>query len=268
MTSIRQILDAARRSGLRLAIGAAGALPLALAPTAGAQGFGPDPFRPYNSQYDSAVYPIAPGAYSPFGAAGLNQNTGQRGANQFGRYLESLDDERGVGRRYDQANRAYDSQFGRQYQPNRKADAGFQERRAGVSELYFRYLRETDPRKRAALLQEYKQAQAEATRDLNVGARNARTTRTTRPRAGASTIPEAPEIDARSEFLPEPGAAAARSSATRRPAPAAGSAAPATGRTPSQVLERAQSPDVPAAPPLPGAPARSRSIPPPPPTTP
>jgi len=281
MTSIRQILGAARRAGLRLAVGAAGALPLVLVPTAGAQGFGPDPFRPYNSQYDSAVFPIAPGPMSAFGNTLTNQNLGVRGANQFENYLESIGEGRAGTRRYDQANRAYDRQFGRQYQPNRKADAGFQERQSEISDLYFRYLRENDPRKRAALLQQYKQARAQATRDLNVGGRNSRTGRSARPPVGEAPNAEAPELDERSELDPQFGVGAARSSAARRVGPRRASppaeaatttppAAPAEGRAgglkPSQILERAQESEIPPAPSLPGAGARE--IPPAPPTRP
>lgn len=282
MTTIQHVLRVARRSGLRLAIGAGGVLPLALAaaPTAGAQGFGPDPFRPYNSQYDSAVFPIAPGPLSPLGASRFNQNAGPRGANQFENYLESLEGGRGSSRRYDQANRVYDRQFGRQYQPNREADAGLQERRAEVSDIYFRYLRETDPRKRAALLQEYKRARAQTTRDLTVGGRNARNSRAARSPARDRTLDEAPEIDERSELDPAPGASAARSPAARRPAarrdasepPAARSGgAPPSGRSPSEILDRATRPDIPPAPALPrpgaGAPRDGGSSTPPPPPT-
>ena len=47
--------------GFRLSAGLA-LLLLAGSPIAAfAQGFGPDPFRPFNSQYDSYVYPISPG---------------------------------------------------------------------------------------------------------------------------------------------------------------------------------------------------------------
>ena len=50
-------------AGLCIARGAAGGLR-----AAHAQGFGPDPFRPFNSQYDQYVYPIRPetgGAAAP-----------------------------------------------------------------------------------------------------------------------------------------------------------------------------------------------------------
>lgn len=286
MTTIRHVLRVVRRSKPWLALGAAGPLLLAIAPNAGAQGFGPDPFRPYNSQYDSAVFPIAPGPMSAFGNTMLNQNQGGvRGANQFENYLESIGDGRGGARRYDQANRAYDRQFGRQYQPNRKADAGFQERQEEVSELYFRYLREQDPRKRAELLREYKLARGRATRQLSVGARNARSPRTARPGAEGALNGQAREFDERPDLDYEPGVGresgvgAARSPAARRAAPGRAApspdipAAPPTGsadgrtrgRSPSQILDRAMESEIPPAPSLPRSGAGGSTTPAPPP---
>ena len=62
---------------------------LAASAEALAQGFGPDPYRPYNNQYDSFVYPVAPGPLD----YGQNQSplrSGIRGANQFENYMNSL----------------------------------------------------------------------------------------------------------------------------------------------------------------------------------
>ena len=54
-------------------------------------GFGPDPFWPYNNQYTPYVTPMGPAG--PGGGQGMppNMRGGNRGANQFQDYLDSLD---------------------------------------------------------------------------------------------------------------------------------------------------------------------------------
>ena len=59
-----------------------------LATAARGQGFGPDPFLPYNQQYAPFVYPVAPGPMDYGYNNGLAR--GVRGANQFENYLNSL----------------------------------------------------------------------------------------------------------------------------------------------------------------------------------
>src|SRR5208283_6154339 len=59
-----------------------------LSTAARGQGFGPDPFQPYNSQYAPFVTPIAPGPLDYGYNNGLAR--GIRGANQFENYLNSL----------------------------------------------------------------------------------------------------------------------------------------------------------------------------------
>ena len=70
-----------------------------------AQGFGPDPFQPYNSQYAPFVTPVAPGPMDYGYYSGPAR--GVRGANQFENYLNSLQtsaaggaSRRGWGREY------------------------------------------------------------------------------------------------------------------------------------------------------------------------
>ena len=133
-----------------------------------AQGMGADPFRPYNAQYDAFVFPIAPGPMD----AGFNNGMprqGIRGANQFENYLNSLQgtgSHAGAGTPYYKANRAYDREFNRDYRPNREADKGFDTNQELVTELYFRYLREKDPQKRAEIFRDYNRARSRADRDL------------------------------------------------------------------------------------------------------
>jgi hypothetical protein len=152
---------------------------VAAAPACLAQGFGPDPFRPYNSQYDPFVYPVAPGP-TDFGynRGGIN---GIRGANQFESYLNSLQGSAlgsgagfgggaglrgGIGTPYYQANRAYDREYDRIYRPNKEADAKYESDQSKYTSLYFEYLRERDPKKRAELYREYVRARRRAEQDL------------------------------------------------------------------------------------------------------
>jgi len=141
-------------------------------------GFGPDPFRPYNSQYDPFIYPVAPGPMDfGYNRGGVN---GIRGANQFEAYLNSLQDANlgtgagasgaglrgGIGTPYFRANRAYDREYNRVYQPNKEADAKFESDQSKVTSLYFEYLREKDPKKRIELFREYSRARRLAQSDL------------------------------------------------------------------------------------------------------
>ncbi len=143
----------------------------------GQSGFGPDPFRPYNSQYDPFVYPVNPGPMD----YGYNRGvSGNRGANQFENYLNSLQSSSlgtgagasgagvrgGMGNPYFQANRAYDRDYDRIYRPNREADAKFESDQSKVTSLYFEYLREKDPKKRTELFREYSRARRRAESDL------------------------------------------------------------------------------------------------------
>ena len=159
---------------------------LGLATASRAQGMGPDPFRPYNAQYDAFVFPIAPGPMD----AGFNNGlprAGIRGANQFENYLNSLQgtgSHAAPGTPYYKANRAYDREFNRDYRPNREADARFDTNQEMVTELYFRYLRKKDPQKRAEIFKDYNRARSRADRDL-ASPRTARRSTASSPRSGA-----------------------------------------------------------------------------------
>jgi hypothetical protein len=165
-----------------------------------AQGFGPDPYRPYNSQYDSFVYPVAPGPLD----YGQNQSplrSGVRGANQFENYMNSLmgpgagrAPSGGVGSPYYRGANRVTEREGMNYQPNREIDAKFDSSQEMVSDLYFKYLRERDPKKRSELFRQYNRARNRVDRDLasprSASSRaGARTTR----RAGGAASAETPE---------------------------------------------------------------------------
>jgi hypothetical protein len=150
---------------------------LGLAGTTRAQGFGPDPYLPFNSQYTPFVYPIAPGPFD----YGYNQapTNGIRGANQFENFRRSLEGGPratsrggGAGTPYYQANRNYDQEFGRLYRPNQEADAKFQSTQEQVTELYFKFLREKDPKRRQQLFRDLNRARGRADRALAAGGPN------------------------------------------------------------------------------------------------
>jgi hypothetical protein len=229
---------------------------LAIVGPAQAQGFGPDPFRPYNSQFVPFVYPVAPGPFDAGQNQGLPGVNGIRGANQFNRYLDEL---QGIGRRapgrfqpYYQANRIYDQEFGRSYRPNREADAQFETDQQRITNLYFRYLREKDPKKRAELFRQYNEARGQMGRELAGSSRSARRGGTTAAREEAPPPTRGPggRASARARrTAPPPNPAPPRTSPTT-PGPGAFPTAPpplddddATDRrpppTPAEVLDRA-----------------------------
>jgi hypothetical protein len=165
-----------------------------------AQGFGPDPFRPYNSQYDPFVYPVAPGPLDYGQNQGLTR-AGIRGANQFENYMNSLQGTGGprapaggIGSPYYRGANRVNEREGMNYQPNRDVDARFESNQEMVSDLYFKYLREKDPKKRADLFRQYSQARNRIGRDLASprGGSSRTGTRTPR-REGSAASTETPE---------------------------------------------------------------------------
>ncbi|MBV8311191.1 MAG: hypothetical protein JO344_12480, partial [Planctomycetaceae bacterium] len=187
-----------------------------LATAARGQGFGPDPFQPYNSQYAPFITPVAPGPMDYGYNNGLAR--GVRGANQFANYLDSLQTSAagaraggtGVGTPYYQANRAYDREFGRIYQPNKVADQQFETSQASVNQLYFEYLREKDPKKRAEIFRNYNRARSRADRELVSprGVPGAQPgTRSTRREGRAIRSEDATEATDRDLLAPPPPAA-------------------------------------------------------------
>jgi hypothetical protein len=161
----------------------------------GAQGFGPDPFHPYNSDYSQYVWPIAPVNDYGFNSQAIR---GLRSANQFQNYMNSLQGQGnangstgGAGTPYYRANRAYDRDFGRVYQPNKNADQQFDTFKERSTDLYFQYLRERDQRKRADLFRKYNRARNESDRALAASRSNTRpSTRSSNSEGRAGTSSE------------------------------------------------------------------------------
>jgi hypothetical protein len=140
--------------------------------TVWAQGFGPDPFRPYNSEYDPYVYPMGP-ASPGAGQSGPMNVPGNRNANQYQNFLNELEgpssssggDRYGIGQPYYRS--VVDRHFRPVYQPKVIADRSFEDTQRLINEKYFAYLEEKDPRKRARLLKDYTQARTLASRKLS-----------------------------------------------------------------------------------------------------
>jgi hypothetical protein len=134
-------------------------------------GMGPDPYRPFTSQFDAFTFPIAPGRgdvlpnEAALGRAGLAARS-----NRFQEYLQG--NGFGAGNLNYRTQRQLDPQAFResQYQPNRKVDeeSGYYEKQEYVSQAYFKYLRETDPKRRSELLKKYQQARSRPSREFSV----------------------------------------------------------------------------------------------------
>jgi hypothetical protein len=183
----------------------------------------PDPYNivgEYNGQYAPFMYAMepAPGGMFP-NQARLQERAGYRYANRFQGYVDSLDgslpeaDLSNLGRRggagtpYYRANRQYDRDFGRIYQPNELADKSFYTDQDSRNSRYFEAMKERDPRKRAQLLREYNMENLRSARGLST-VRNA-------PDRESSRAPRAPSLlDSEPPLEPR---APGTSGGTRRP---------------------------------------------------
>jgi hypothetical protein len=238
--------------------------------TVWAQGFGPDPFRPYNSQYDPYVYALGPASPAAGGPGGMS-TIGNRNANQYQNFLSELqgpsisNSERyGIGQPYFRSVIApsYMNRYRPPYQPRVKTERSFEETQRLISEKYLAYFEEKDPKKRAQILKDFHRARSLAARALS--ARREDPTRlldavnqlesesssasTDRSSSAASTsrsgAPAAPR-------LRSGGSDSSRGSGSRTlpPPPALpfeSSSRSGTGRTGTDVLNRARNRDKPA----------------------
>jgi hypothetical protein len=203
-----------------------------------AQNFGPDPFRPYNSQYDAYTYPMGPATPGAGGNAVMNP-PGFRGANQYQDFLNDMQGPSfqngaryGIGQPYYQStvDPKFAGQYRREYQPRVKAEKSFEDTQRLINDKYFAYLEEKDPKKRARLLRDYQLAQKLATRALS--------TRRTDP---ASILESAKRRDSLLESQKPDRASSSRSGPGTAP------------RIPSSILDRSRASDarsIPAAPSL------------------
>jgi hypothetical protein len=130
-----------------------------------AQGFGPDPFMPYNWQYQQYTTPIAP-TQGP--AAMVGRGTG-RGDNQFQRWIDEMDgasrlstERYGLGVPYWKVRTDYERD--RQERADRR-NAQNEDVLGTITQKYLAYFSEEDPAKRAAVLREFTPRRADAAPD-------------------------------------------------------------------------------------------------------
>jgi len=147
-------------------------LSIAVAPlgldAARAQGFGPDPFRPYNSQYDGYLRPLSEPGLAAGAAASAR---GGRGDNSFQEYLNQLEgadratsQRYGIGVPYWQA-RGDVKRDRLELKANRRAERSPEATLESINQKYLAYFFEGDPRKRAVLLRDFSSTRRMSTRD-------------------------------------------------------------------------------------------------------
>jgi hypothetical protein len=227
----------------------------------------PDPYKPWNSAYESYVYPMYPrgSGISPNQAA-LMMPSGTRGANQFQSFLDELEGidrepgraytpRRGIGVPYTQAYRRDDRTYGRVYTPNEEVDKNYNAARQARDEKYAEYLNARDGKDRARLLKEYDLYNRRTLRELMGGGRNARPAP-----AASSEVPGLPPLSTRprgarlpSLSVPEPGPTTGRSGRSSLPGLGTGSTRGSTlprgsstgrgARSPSDTLRRSETMD-------------------------
>jgi len=141
-----------------------------------AQGFGADPFRPYNNQYDPYTYPLGPTTPGAGQSGGFKADMGTRGANQFQSYLDELSgagrqgaERYGIGMPYYRSSidPTFDPKGNREYRPNFKADRTYEKSQDVITRKYLAYFSEKDPKRRAELLRDYNQTRNDASRAMS-----------------------------------------------------------------------------------------------------
>jgi len=148
----------------------------ASASTAFAQGYGPDPFKPYNSQYEAYTYPMGPASPGGGGRGVALPPMGNAGANQYQRYVDEISgagrqgtEKYGIGMPYYRSavDPSFDTKGTRQYRPNHNADQTFEQSQEVITRKYVAYFTEKDPKKRAELLRDYNRARNQVSRAMS-----------------------------------------------------------------------------------------------------
>ncbi len=214
-----------------------------------------DPFRPFNSQYDPYRTPIGP-ATPDGGQSAPMALSGVRGANQFQDYLNELQGagrdgspRSGIGVPYYRSaiDPRFDKNGSREYRPNRNTEESFERTQALITEKYFAYFTEKDPKKRAELLRNFNRARSQVTRALSArGAKSERLLKAVDP--GQSDAVTRNDLDSRPSV-----ATGRRVDTLRKPAeskPRASSAAPTSSNPDSDQARDGLAPSIPPAPPL------------------
>jgi len=159
---------------------------LGITPAAVAQ-FSPDPYKPWNSEYESYIYPRYPGPDGIYPNQGvLSMPSGARSANRYQNFLDELEGDtnepgrpyvsprRSIGVPYTRAFRQYDQTYGRVYTPNREADREYNASRQARDELYSELRATKDPAQRSRLRKEYELYNRQTLRELMSGRRTAK----------------------------------------------------------------------------------------------
>lgn len=225
-----------------------------------AQPHTPDPYKPYNSQYQDFVFPTAPiNPALPGSARREIDRFYGNSANQFGDYTQSLSGtglgfdpldpsgrfSGGLGVPYYESNRRYDQNFGRIYAPNREADEDFNRRQQERTRRYFEALKERDPKKRAQLIREIDQEVIRAGRGGRSAAgagRESSAAEPARPESERVRRPvEAPSARRRSQrsVVGRPGRSPLPPRASN-PVTGPRPTSPLTRSSPTEVLERSE----------------------------
>jgi len=204
----------------------------------------------------------------------MNGRSGVRGANEFQTYLNELAgagragaERYGIGMPYyrSSVDSRFDTEGKREYRPNRKADAAYEQTQELIAQKYFAYFAERDPARRAALIRDYNQTRRRVSRALSSRRENPASIldaatrlepdrRSTRPSLGraddlrgsadSTPRPTQSERSRSSQARARPSdSVGSRSGSIPPPPPLPPNAATRTGRTrrtPAEVLNRAQ----------------------------
>lgn len=220
-------------------------------PAARAQGFGPDPFKPFNSQFDQFVYPTSPDVGAPPGrGSGRIDNQFQQWLNEQAGADRALNQRYGIGVEYWKLRS--DVERDKRARLNRRTGRQNEDTLASISQKYLAYFSEENPSKRAILMREFAPAKSQAARDGLArgededGPPRPELVAGRRPRSGVSGVPSS---GGRSKSSSLRDSAKSKDEATGRsipPAPPIGRFSGGTSRTqrrPSDVLDRARTLD-------------------------
>jgi hypothetical protein len=136
-------------------------------------GFGADPFRPYNNQYDAYTYPMTSPDMVP--SAGGMPRMGIRGANQYQGYLDEINGAERASERYgigvpyyrSSIDPTFDPKGNREYRPNFKVDRTYEQTQEVITRKYLAFFTEKDPKKRAELLKDYNRTRSNVSRAMS-----------------------------------------------------------------------------------------------------
>jgi hypothetical protein len=140
------------------------------------------------------------------GQGGQFPRSGLRGANQFQDYLNELQgavrqgsEKYAIGLPYfrSSVDPRFDRGGNRQYRPNAQTDQSFERTQELITQKYFAYFNERDPKKRAAMLRDYNQMRTRVSRALAVRRENPKRLleSATRPAGAGRARSEAEDLD-------------------------------------------------------------------------